>query len=164
MIVYSIHMIFTYKGTMIWSGFQLIRWKAGLTLGQQIAAIIDDPLFVDVLIFFIMHGAVSVAPIVYIIFPQWGIHKLLMKRKGRLLDKVRFDLEQIEERLGGEATRSDLEEFSRLSQINESLEKLPEWPFEGGGKVGTVLFVGIPSLLLLFKEVLLEVLVQVFTK
>ncbi|MBF0502894.1 MAG: hypothetical protein HQM09_22355 [Candidatus Riflebacteria bacterium] len=164
MVMSAINMIYTYHGTMIWSPLDLIRWRKGLSFGQQFAAMIRDPLFPDIMVMLLLHAAVSIAPVVYLIFPQWDIHKLLVHRKEGLLAKARQDLEDIEGRLTPQSEIAEFDEFTRRSRNIESLERLPEWPFEVGGSIGTLMLVVLPTILILGKDILLEVFVNIITK
>ncbi|RCK78418.1 MAG: hypothetical protein OZSIB_1520 [Candidatus Ozemobacter sibiricus] len=157
--VYDLYLIYTYAGKM-WLGYQLIRWKPGLSLAQQILAAWNDPLFSEVAIFIALYGSVSIAPVFYFILPQWEVHQILVRRKEGLVQKARQLLETAEAALGPQATPQDLAEYARCLAIVESVEKMPEWPFALGGKIGTILLVAIPSFVVFLKEVFLETLVQ----
>jgi len=153
--VYALYIIYTYSGNM-WPGYRLIRFVQGVPLTRQLVNVTRDPLFGEVVIFFALYGSVSIAPIVYFIFPQWEVHRILVMRKECLLKKSRQMLEIAENSLGPNATGADLENYSRCVAILDSVEKIVEWPFEIGGKLGTIILIGIPSLLVLIKEVFLE--------
>ncbi len=161
--VYSLYIIYTYAGNM-WQGYQLIRFKPGIPLLEQAIKAWNDPLFSEVAIFFALYGSVSIAPVVYFILPQWEVHQILVRRKETLLAKCRQMQAEAENRLGPKATAADLEEYARCASVAESVEKMPEWPFEMGGKLGTVFLLAIPSLLVLVKEVFLEAVLQILLK
>jgi len=161
--VYSIYIIYTYRGIM-WRGTDLLRWIPNLSWTQQIKRAWNDPLFGEVAIFFSLYGSVSIAPALYFIFPQWGVHQLLVERKMALIKNAKLLFDQAESELTPNSADADWDKFVKRSMILESLQKLPEWPFESGGKLGTFFLIGIPTILVLFKEVVLQALLSILFK
>lgn len=158
-IIYTMHLLYTYNG-MMWPAYALLRWRPGLGLAGQIALLVKDPLFVEVVIFFGLLGLASLAPLLYFTYPQWEVHKLLDVRRRRLLDEAQKRLDEIETRLRPDSPETDFEVFSRRRRIVQTIEDMPTWPFSGYGTAGTILLIALPGFLVLLKEVFLQALVQ----
>ncbi len=158
-IIYTLHLLYTYNG-MMWPAYALLRWRPGLGLAEQIALLVKDPLFIEVVIFFGLLGLASLAPLLYFTYPQWEVHKLLDVRRQRLLDEARKRLDEIETRLRPDSPETDFEMFSRRRNIVRTIEDMPTWPFSGYGTAGTLLLIALPGFLVLLKEVFLQAFVQ----
>lgn len=158
-IIYTLHLLYTYNG-MMWPAYTLLRWRPGLGLAGQIALLVKDPLFFEILIFFGLLGLASLAPLLYFTYPQWEVHKLLDVRRRRLLDEAQKRLDEIETRLRPDSPEADFEMFSRRQRIVQTIEDMPTWPFSGYGTAGTLLLIALPGFLVLLKEVFLQAIVQ----
>ncbi|HOT28871.1 MAG TPA: hypothetical protein PLU72_11825 [Candidatus Ozemobacteraceae bacterium] len=158
-IIYTMHLLYTYNG-MMWPAYALLRWRPGLGLAGQIALLVKDPLFIEVVIFFGLLGLASLAPLLYFTYPQWEVHKLLDVRRRRLLDEAQKRLDEIETRLRPDSPEADFETFSRRRLIAQAIEEMPTWPFSGYGTAGTLLLIAMPGFLVLLKEVFLQAFVQ----
>ena len=163
MTVYALYLIYTYSGNM-WQGYKLIRLTPGLKMSEQISRAWNDPLFNEIAIFFGLYGSVSLAPLVYFIVPQWEVHRILVRRKEGLLKTGRKMVGEAENRLGPNASEADLENYAHCLSTLESVEKMGEWPFELGGKMGAFLLIAIPSFIVLIKEVVVGAFVNIYFK
>ncbi|MBI3039741.1 hypothetical protein HYY75_11975 [bacterium] len=169
-IVYSIYLIYTYRGAE-WPGYTILNWLSSLP-SSKLKELIHSPeslstfyfLFLEIACVFLLYATVSLGAVAYFILPQWGVHKLLSKRKTALIEKLESLKECAESSMVENPTEPLLEKFTKYDLIKKSLNDLSEWPFEAQGILGTLLLVGIPSLLVLFKEFLLEAFVSFATK
>lgn len=158
-IIYTLHLVYSYNG-MMWPAYALLRWRPGLGLADQLAMLVKDPLFFEIVIFFGLLGLASLAPLLYFTYPQWEVHKLLAARRRSLLNGTRSRLDEIETRLRPDSPETDFELYERRRRIVQTVEDMPAWPFSGYGTLGTIFLIALPGLLVMLKEVFLQAFIQ----
>jgi len=168
LMVSSLNVIFGYSGTNIIASFfwQLVQGGPLLakTFGRPIGSIVSDPILIELFMTFVLYAAASLGAVVYFLVPQWGVHKLLQKRKQAASERIEGLLEESESALIANPGEVSLERFTRYSLVQDAVDRMPEWPFQARGVLGTLLLLGIPSVLVLMKEFLLQAVVNLLTK
>ncbi|MFZ2959705.1 MAG: hypothetical protein WA705_22710 [Candidatus Ozemobacteraceae bacterium] len=101
-----------------------------------------------------------IIPMTYFLVPQWRLHRMLVKRKKQIRDLFSAKLHEFEHSLLKTPDRSLAEKYLQERRLLVEIENLPEWPFTYGSIARIITIVAVPAFLFLFKEVLVDVLVE----
>ncbi|MBF0500559.1 MAG: hypothetical protein HQM09_10540 [Candidatus Riflebacteria bacterium] len=101
-----------------------------------------------------------IIPMTYFLVPQWRLHRMLIKRKQQIRDLFSAKLHTLEHALLKKPDRPMAERYLQERQLLIEIENLPEWPFTVDSIARIATLVAIPALLFLFKEVLVDVVVD----
>lgn len=98
-------------------------------------------------------------PLAYFIFPQWRLHRMLVRRKEQIRELFTSKLRELERELLRSPDRQLAENYLRERQVALEIEYLPEWPFTFGSVARIITIAAVPAFAFLFKEILIDVLV-----
>ena len=85
---------------------------------------------------------------------------MLVRRKEQIRDLFTTRLRELERELLKKPDRQLAENYLRERQVALEIECLPEWPFTFGSVARIITIAAVPAFAFLFKEILIDVLVE----
>ncbi|MFZ2960065.1 MAG: hypothetical protein WA705_24555 [Candidatus Ozemobacteraceae bacterium] len=166
--VYSLNIIYGFNG----SNWPLVAMRESFLGGQYFFDLFhrplkdyfENPIYIELTIFLLLNGIASFGAAAYFIVPQWGIHRMLKRRKEAARERIDELLENGETEVIARPGELSFEKFTRYTLMKEAIDQMPEWPFQARGALGTILLFGIPGLLVFLKEIFLNIFANVLTK
>ena len=105
-----------------------------------------------------------IIPILYLMVPQWRLHRILTKRKKEISDLFYSELRLTEKEFLMKPQRELAAKYLLERQMSREIDNLPEWPFRFESLAQIVTLVAIPVFLFVFKEIAVEVLVELLKR
>ncbi len=105
-----------------------------------------------------------VIPVVYLLYPQWRLHRILLTRKNEIRQIFYSRFLQSEREFLKAPEFEKANRYLEARGLIEEIEKLPEWPFRFQTLTPILTVFAIPIGFFLVKEVLVDVLVELVKK
>jgi hypothetical protein len=103
-------------------------------------------------------------PLFYLMLPLWRLHRILLQRKGEIRELFRAGYHQTEKSFLEKPSKELAREYLLERQVRQEIENLPEWPFKLETFAQIITVVALPTSLFIFKEVIVDVLVELLKK
>ncbi|MFZ2958171.1 MAG: hypothetical protein WA705_14885 [Candidatus Ozemobacteraceae bacterium] len=108
----------------------------------------------------LVFGAAVIIPFVYLLLPQWRLHRILVCRKEEIRSIFSTRFREAEHAFLADPGSDKVDRYLAARHTLEEIEKLPEWPFRFSSIAPILSVFIIPVFLFLCKEILVDIIVN----
>ncbi len=101
-----------------------------------------------------------IVPLAYLVVPIWRLHRIMAQRKEEIRRLFAEEHAAIEARFLEKPERDMAQAYLQGRQVIAEIDHLPEWPFRFEALAKVVTVVAVPAALFIFKEIVIDVLVE----
>ncbi|HNV72318.1 MAG TPA: hypothetical protein PKO06_21600, partial [Candidatus Ozemobacteraceae bacterium] len=101
-----------------------------------------------------------IVPLAYLILPIWRLHRIMAQRKNDIRRLFAEEHAATERRFLEQPNKEMAQAYLQGRQVIEEINNLPEWPFRFETLAKLVTLVAVPAALFIFKEIVVDVAVE----